>query len=47
MHARLHRDSFEVIAVEPRGEKPATYSFELALKMAILYTSLKNAAFNH
>ncbi|MDD2997840.1 MAG: putative selenate reductase subunit YgfK, partial [Candidatus Riflebacteria bacterium] len=36
MHARLKKDTFEVIAVEPRGEKPAAYSFELALKMAIL-----------
>ena len=46
LHARLHRDTFEVIAVEPRGDKPAHYSFEFALKMAILYTSLKNEPFN-
>ncbi|HNX75565.1 MAG TPA: putative selenate reductase subunit YgfK [Candidatus Rifleibacterium sp.] len=46
LHARLHRDTFEVIAVEPRGDKPSHYSFEFALKMAILYTSLKNEPFN-
>ncbi|MDD3147502.1 MAG: putative selenate reductase subunit YgfK [Candidatus Riflebacteria bacterium] len=47
MHARLNRETFAVMAVEPRGEKPAHYSFELALKMAILYTSLKNEPFNY
>lgn len=47
MHARLNRETFEVIAVEPRGEKPASYSFEQALKMAILYTAIKDEPFNH
>ncbi|MFZ5952361.1 MAG: putative selenate reductase subunit YgfK [Candidatus Rifleibacteriota bacterium] len=45
MLARLKKDSFEVFAVEPKGEKPREYSFETALKMAILYTSLKNECF--
>ena len=46
MHARLKKDTFEVVAVEPRGEKQREYSFEQALKMAILYTALKAEGFN-
>lgn len=30
MHARLHRDSFEVVAVEPRGGSRRPTQFELA-----------------
>lgn len=45
MHARLKKDSFEVLAVEPRGEKPRDFSFAVALKMAILYSSLKSDCF--
>ncbi len=45
MLARMKKDSFEVFAVEPKGDKPREYSFETALKMAILYTSLKNECF--
>ncbi|HAE39676.1 MAG TPA: putative selenate reductase subunit YgfK, partial [Candidatus Riflebacteria bacterium] len=40
MHARLKKSTFEVVAAEPRGDKPREYSFEQALKMAILYTAL-------
>jgi len=47
MHARMKKDTFEVVAVEPRGDKPREYSFEQALKMAILYTSLKAEGFNY
>ncbi|GAB4270419.1 MAG: putative selenate reductase subunit YgfK [Candidatus Rifleibacteriota bacterium] len=45
MHARLKKDSLEVFAVEPQGEKPREYSFETAVKMGILYNSLKTECF--
>ena len=47
MHARLKKSTFEVVAAEPRGDKPREYSFEQALKMAILYTALSKEGFNY
>lgn len=46
MHARLNAKSFEVMNVEPKDNAPVTYSFENALKMAILYDGVKGQAFN-
>lgn len=45
MHARLKKDSLEVFAVEPKGERPREYSFAAALEMAVLYQSLSGEAF--
>lgn len=45
MHARLKKNSLEVFAVEPKGEKPTEYSFLDALKMAILFKALSDAPF--
>lgn len=45
MHARLRKDTFEVTAVEPKGEKAREYVFDQALKMAILYNALKSECF--
>ncbi len=45
MHARLKKDNLSVFAVEPRGEKPREFSFENAVKMGILYNSLKSECF--
>lgn len=45
MHARLRKDTFEVTAVEPKGEKAREYVFDKALKMAILYNALKSECF--
>lgn len=45
MYARLRKDSLEVFAVEPKGEKPREFTFDTALKMAILYNSLKTECF--
>jgi putative selenate reductase len=46
MHARLKKDSLELIAVEPKGGKPRSWSSETAVKMGVLYNSLKNECFN-
>ncbi len=45
MHARMRKDSFEITSVEPKGDKVREYVFDQALKMAILYTALKNECF--
>lgn len=45
MHARMKKDTFEVSSVEPKGDKIREYVFDQALKMAILYTSLKSECF--
>lgn len=45
MHARLKKTNLEIIAVEPKGEKPREFSFEIAVKMGILYNSLKTECF--
>ncbi len=46
IYARLNLKTFEVMNVEPKNGAPSVYSFEEALKMAILYNGVKNLPFN-
>lgn len=46
IYARLNLKTFEVMHVEPKNGAPSVYSFEEALKMAVLYDGIKNQAFN-
>lgn len=46
LHARLDKETLKVIEVESKGDKPKEFKFNKALKMAILYTSLKGVCFS-
>ena len=46
MEARINKETFAVMDAMPKNGGAQSYSFENALKMAILYMAVKDQAFN-